>query len=188
MTGDPAVPRPVSPDLGRRNARLIAARTGWPAGAIEACEDLAHQYPGLTVAWMPANATEGFEREPGFYAWRSGDNPLRRGERRYEWYGATAAELGRVLATSLQEHHADRTSWNCQVCGEPWPCAPAREQLEATHDRVSLAMRMATELFDAAGVLHDEPPGALFDRFLLWTRPQRPPLPTPIRKEARHGA
>jgi len=57
-------------DLARRrnNQRLIAERTGWPTGALEACVELEDRHPGWFVHWMPENTAPGFERPAGFDA------------------------------------------------------------------------------------------------------------------------
>jgi hypothetical protein len=68
-------------------------------------------------------------------------------------------------------HQPDSATYDCRVCVQKWPCAPARRYLLATTpDRVQLAMRMWDELESAAGVLGHEPPVHLFDRFLKWSR------------------
>lgn len=99
------------PDLAGRNRRVIAERTGWPAGALEACEQLAAEFPGRAVDWFPEwrIATPGFDRDEGFYAWWRGDDPgywlpgsgPGRGVyvRRPEVYGADAEALRRALTT-----------------------------------------------------------------------------------------
>jgi hypothetical protein len=85
--------------MARRNLRLIAERTGWPDGAIDACEALNADQPDLVVVWRPANTTKGFEYEAGFYAYVSGDDPLHNGVKRREWYGETIDQLRQVLPT-----------------------------------------------------------------------------------------
>jgi hypothetical protein len=55
-------------DLARKNQRLIAERTGWPDGALEACAELEDRYPGWYISWRRENTTPGFERPAGFYA------------------------------------------------------------------------------------------------------------------------
>jgi hypothetical protein len=67
------------------------------------------------------------------------------------------------------DHIAGRPSWDCLVCEKPWPCAPAREYLATTLDRVQLAMTMWDHLESAAGDMPVGPPAELFDRFLRWT-------------------
>ncbi|MBB2940622.1 hypothetical protein FB565_000326 [Actinoplanes lutulentus] len=69
------------------------------------------------------------------------------------------------------KHQPDRATYNCLSCDKAWPCDPAREYLVAsTPDPVQLAMRLWMEIEDAAHVLADESPAALFERFLKWAR------------------
>lgn len=67
-------------------------------------------------------------------------------------------------------HLPQRPSWDCLCCAEPWPCDPAREELAARMDGITLAMYLWSRLEDAAGELPPTPPGELFDRFLRWCR------------------
>jgi hypothetical protein len=67
------------------------------------------------------------------------------------------------------EHSAERPSWDCRICGRPWPCDPAREAMVAEMDRVSLAIFMWINLEDAVGDLPSAPAMELFDRFIGWT-------------------
>lgn len=67
------------------------------------------------------------------------------------------------------EHAADRPSWHCRSCGEPWPCDPARERLAAGMGRVSLSVYMWSSLEEAARDMPDGPPQELFERFIRWT-------------------
>jgi hypothetical protein len=71
------------------------------------------------------------------------------------------------------EHVADRPSWDCRSCGKPWPCDPARENLLATMDSLSLAMLAWLQLEAAAGDLPQIAPAELYERFLRWTRRPR---------------
>jgi len=69
------------------------------------------------------------------------------------------------------EHQPDSATYRCRACAQSWPCGPARTYLLATTpDPVQLAMRLWDELERAAGVLTDEPPVHLFERFLKWSR------------------
>jgi hypothetical protein len=79
--------------MADRGRRLIAERINWPAGAAVACEELEARRPGWTVVWFHRNTAPGFEREPGFYAWPAGVEPMSNGRRRTERYGATAELL-----------------------------------------------------------------------------------------------
>lgn len=80
-------------------------------------------------------------------------------------YGMTFKPVGGA------EHQPDSATYDCRTCAQKWPCPPAREYLLATTpDSGQLGMRLWDELEAAAGVLADEPPGRLFERFLRWTR------------------
>ncbi len=69
------------------------------------------------------------------------------------------------------EHLAERPAWDCGVCGQPWPCAPARERLIRQYGRgTALAMLAWQYLEEAVRDLPDGPPGVLFERFVRWTR------------------
>ena len=84
------------------------------------------------------------------------------------WAGMALAEPGLVTVV-VEDHTAERPSWDCRVCGKPWPCDPAREVLIVEMDRVSLAIFMWVNLEEA---VRDMPPGPasdLFDRFIRWT-------------------
>jgi hypothetical protein len=68
-------------------------------------------------------------------------------------------------------HQPDQATYDCVACEKPWPCDPARTHLLGnSRDAVQLSMRLWTELEHAAGPLRNEPPSALFDRFLKWAR------------------
>jgi hypothetical protein len=70
----------------------------------------------------------------------------------------------------MSDHEPDRPSWDCDTCGKPWPCDPAREHLAAYLGRVALAVHMWQRLEDAAGDLRTVAALDLFTRFLSWTR------------------
>lgn len=63
---------PISPELARWNRIVIAARTGWPAGAVEICEAIEQANPGWRVRWRHKHTIPRFERPAGFYARGSG--------------------------------------------------------------------------------------------------------------------
>lgn len=74
---------PIGPDLLRLNRRVIASRTGWPEGAVEACDKLHDAYPDWIPGWQPANTIRGFEKPAGYYASRHNrrhDEPSAYGE------------------------------------------------------------------------------------------------------------
>lgn len=78
----------------RNNQRLIAERTGWPDGALEACIDLEDRHPGWNVSWMGENVTPGWERPAGFYASHPTSGHV---VEKIEAFAATAAELEPLL-------------------------------------------------------------------------------------------
>lgn len=68
------------------------------------------------------------------------------------------------------EHVAERPSWDCLVCGRPWPCDPARELLVIQYAGSSdLVIYMWTCLEEASSHLAGAPLGEMMDRFLRWT-------------------
>lgn len=88
MTGDP-------PEVLReRNQRLIAERTGWPEGALEACRRIETEFPAWSVGWAPENKCPGFECPTGFHAriYRA------HWSERREQFAETAEELLRLLS------------------------------------------------------------------------------------------
>jgi len=68
------------------------------------------------------------------------------------------------------EHVAERPSWDCRVCGKPWPCDAAREALILEMDRVALAIYMWINLEEAVLDRPLGPASELFERFIRWTR------------------
>jgi hypothetical protein len=69
-------------------------------------------------------------------------------------------------------HTADRPSWHCRICGDPWPCASARASLVATLSPTLLAMYMWSNYEEAilSGNLVTEEAAQAYDRFILWAR------------------
>jgi hypothetical protein len=94
--------KPMPSDLARKrnNQRLIAERTGWPDGALQACADLEDRHPGWHVSWMAENATPGWERAAGF--WASHPRGAHAVEA-IEAFAPTAAELEPLLV-EVPEH------------------------------------------------------------------------------------
>jgi hypothetical protein len=72
-------------------------------------------------------------------------------------------------AATVRVHAPERPSWDCLACGQPWPCDPAREELKADLDRVSLAIYMWNQLEVAVRDLPPTPPAEIFERFIKWT-------------------
>jgi hypothetical protein len=70
------------------------------------------------------------------------------------------------------EHLPLRSSWDCDTCGRPWPCDPARERLAVEHVSrpTVLAMLMWQYLEDYSRDAGPGPLGEAYERFLSWTR------------------
>lgn len=65
----PDVPEPQQvEDVPARNKRLIAERTGWPDGALAACNRIEQAHPAWRAWWAPENIAAGFECPTGFHA------------------------------------------------------------------------------------------------------------------------
>jgi hypothetical protein len=74
------------------------------------------------------------------------------------------------LATRV-EHAADRSSWDCRACGEPWPCAPAKVLLneEFRGDLSTLILFLVSTFYEATDSYADrEAPPDLYGRFVIW--------------------
>jgi hypothetical protein len=68
------------------------------------------------------------------------------------------------------EHLPARPSWDCRVCGRPWPCLPAQDALTRAHGRMDLAVLMWNYLEEAAKDMPQSAASELFNRFLRWTQ------------------
>lgn len=84
---------PTGPELADKNRRVLAERLHWPAGAVEACEQIETEAPGWAVTW--AKGGDLTWTRPGYYAqpthWpRAGMRPFA--------YGATPAELRAAIS------------------------------------------------------------------------------------------
>jgi hypothetical protein len=83
--------------------------------------------------------------------------------------GVTTAEPpNRVIA---EEHTADRSSWDCRVCGEPWPCAPAKVSLgeDFRGCRSTLLIFLVSTFYEAVdSYAGREAPSDLYGRFVIW--------------------
>lgn len=57
--------------LARSNRRVLAERLGWPAGHLEACEQVDVDRPGWFASWYKANlAPPEFAHPARFSGWR----------------------------------------------------------------------------------------------------------------------
>jgi hypothetical protein len=77
------------------------------------------------------------------------------------------------MAAEWSDHVGDRPTWDCRVCGRPWPCADAKSRLrdEFRTSPSFLSIYMSAQMIDAARDLtaHGaDPPADLYERFLLW--------------------
>jgi hypothetical protein len=54
----------------RANKPVMAARQGWPDGALEMCVRLTDDHPGWDVTWLGENTVQGFERPAVYTAYR----------------------------------------------------------------------------------------------------------------------
>ena len=74
----------------------------------------------------------------------------------------------------MEEHLPKRPAWDCNNCGETWPCANAKENLllEYLGNRSSLLLYLALirqEAFDDFATSGTVPP-EIFERFTGWVR------------------
>lgn len=111
-------------------------------------------------AGWPANAARMERAHPGAANRPAAADPGRR-----------AACAGRDAPVPVADAHVpNRPTWECRACLQPWPCPPARDALLAEGDATALSVYMAAQMAEAAQDLPAALPGALFDRFLLWTK------------------
>lgn len=75
------------------------------------------------------------------------------------------------MRDSDHDHIADRPSWGCATCGQPWPCEPAQQRLTTENSPTQVAMLMWVAMESAAFDLRNMPVGTMFERFLRWTWP-----------------
>lgn len=74
------------------------------------------------------------------------------------------------------EHVAERPSWDCRVCGQPWPCAVAKVDLAEQFARrpTALTLYLSANLYEAIEdmrVATRGSPAGLSGRFLDWAGP-----------------
>lgn len=72
------------------------------------------------------------------------------------------------------EHLRRRPGWMCGDCGQPWPCATARDRLITTTPPAELGIYLASHLAEAAGDMPGISPAELHRRFLGWLRTDTP--------------
>jgi hypothetical protein len=70
-------------------------------------------------------------------------------------------------------HRATRPAWDCEDCGEPWPCPDRRTALLDVYlsDRLALLIFLADLMLDAIEDFHRSGRGSvpdLYERFLGW--------------------
>ncbi|WP_433790968.1 hypothetical protein [Actinoplanes sp. CA-252034] len=71
------------------------------------------------------------------------------------------------------EHVGERPSWDCRVCGGPWPCATAKVELAEQYRSFphGLAIFLGScmlEAIDDLAARTGGPPADLYERFLGW--------------------
>jgi hypothetical protein len=82
-----------------------------------------------------------------------------------------AAEARRATAGMAQCSHVPRRPWwTCYYCQAPWPCVSAKRALAEQLSASALAMYMTGQMAAAVRDMPRSLPGALWTRFLAWTR------------------
>ncbi|MEU4595357.1 DUF397 domain-containing protein [Micromonospora aurantiaca (nom. illeg.)] len=78
-------------------------------------------------------------------------------------------------------HQPARPIWDCRVCGQLWPCAPAKVRLAEAYsgDRQGLAIFMGSLYAAAVPEQPGVPSGLLYAQFVSWTRVLTPPVDRP---------
>jgi hypothetical protein len=74
------------------------------------------------------------------------------------------------------EHLAERPSWYCRVCEQPWPCAVAKVDLAEQFARrpTELTLYMSANMYEAIEDMRAASrgsPAGLSERFLHWVGP-----------------
>ncbi|GGN93645.1 hypothetical protein GCM10010112_82100 [Actinoplanes lobatus] len=77
------------------------------------------------------------------------------------------------------QHQGTRPGWDCQVCGQPWPCPTAKVELSEQYRNFPAGLSLLLHSFlieavddwtaDASG-----PPSDLYERFVGWVEPAEP--------------
>lgn len=65
--------RPAGRQLAWANRKVLAERLGWPAGMLEACEQLDREHPDWTAFWRSEVTWAQHPHPAGFVATREGD-------------------------------------------------------------------------------------------------------------------
>lgn len=77
--------------------------------------------------------------------------------------------VGWTRAPVMHRPRRAPAAWTCLACDDVWPCIWAREELAREFDAIELGVLMQSWAIEAANDLR-LPAGALFDRFIGWTR------------------
>ena len=77
---------------------------------------------------------------------------------------------GSPTSCAVAARCSGRPTWDCRVCGRPWPCEPAQALLSRSHGRMDLAVLMWNYLEEAAKDMPQAAASELFERFLRWTQ------------------
>ncbi|QLQ38018.1 hypothetical protein [Micromonospora robiginosa] len=87
---------------------------------------------------------------------------------------ARSARALAVLDERLNQldHQPARPAWNCQSCGGPWPCSPAKVRLAEAYagDRTGLSVYMSALYAAALNELPTTSADWLYGAFIRWTR------------------
>lgn len=83
---------------------------------------------------------------------------------------------GGVMLAARPEHIAQRPSWDCRACGQPWPCAVAKVDLAEQFARrpTELTLYLSANMYEAIEDMRAATrgtPAGLSGRFLDWVRP-----------------
>ncbi len=70
------------------------------------------------------------------------------------------------------EHLPQRPSWECRACGDPWPCLPAKVEIEVEHAKdptpVGIRLHRMYRLAAWDADLPDAGDDALYARIVGW--------------------
>ncbi|BBH65313.1 hypothetical protein ACTI_19980 [Actinoplanes sp. OR16] len=79
-----------------------------------------------------------------------------------------------MMLVPRTDHQAERPTWDCKTCGEPWPCATAKVELADQYHRFPHGLTIVigsylVEAIDDWATDTSRPPPNLYARFLGWT-------------------